>query len=89
MFLEKAFPSGHLLSPLFRANPLSLCAHFPKSENQVVCFQSLAHDFVEMGGSRKNSVCFFTNFDLFIGRPNLNPPNSTTMLGMSERDRWL
>lgn len=84
MFLEKAFVSGPAVIRPFHANPRSLCALFPKSENQVVCFQSLAHDFVEMGGMRKDSVCFFTNFDLFIARPNLNAPNSTTMLGVTE-----
>jgi hypothetical protein len=30
--------------------PLSSSAPFHKSENQLSCFQSRAHDFVEIGG---------------------------------------
>ena len=34
----------------FQSLPSSLCALWHNSENQLLCFQTRAHDFVEMGG---------------------------------------
>ena len=57
----------HSLTHSTKYNP-SVSSHFPtlcvallhKSENQLLCFHSSAHDFVEMGGTRKITVVVFT-----------------------------
>jgi hypothetical protein len=50
-------PSQQAAIPQIRLRaPLSSLTLFHKSENQLSCFQSRAHDFVEMGGGDKSKA---------------------------------
>ena len=84
MFLEKAFVSGPAVIRPFPTRSSLFVRSFPKERKSSCLFSIASARFRRNGGMRKDSVCFFTNFDLFIARPNLNAPNSTTMLGVTE-----